>query len=104
MSDASQDAKVDDQGRATASNKAISTCPKCGTKIPDLLPSERCPVCQLQGALDREVTSSPTVPDAGAAPGADDKAIAPSSQKFDHYELLTGTMVRQSSWVVVQWG
>lgn len=90
MSDASQDAKVDDQGRATASNKAISTCPKCGTKIPDLLPSERCPVCQLQGALDREVTSSPTVPDAGAAPGADDKATAPSSQKFDHYELLTG--------------
>ena len=73
MSDASQDATVDDKARATTSNKVISTCPKCGTKIPDSLPSDRCPVCQLQGALDPE-----------------DKAAAPSSHRFDHYELLTG--------------
>src|ERR1700731_1205455 len=73
MSDASQDATVDDKARATTSNKVISTCPKCGTKIPDSLPSDRCPVCQLQGALDPE-----------------DKAAAPSSHRFDHYELLPG--------------
>jgi len=73
MSDSSQDATVDDKARATASNKVISTCPKCGTKIPDSLPSDRCPVCQLQGALDPE-----------------DKAAAPSSHRFDHYELLAG--------------
>jgi serine/threonine protein kinase/tetratricopeptide (TPR) repeat protein len=73
MSDASQDATVDDKARATTSNKVISTCPKCGTKIPDSLPSDRCPVCQLQGALDPE-----------------DKAAAPSSHRFDHYELLAG--------------
>jgi serine/threonine protein kinase len=89
MSDASQDATVDDQGGATASNKAISSCPKCGTKIPNLLPSERCPVCQLQGALDLEVTASLTIPDHGAASGADDKPAATSSRRFDHYELLT---------------
>jgi len=73
MSDASQDATVDDKAGATASNKVISTCPKCGTKIPDSLPPDRCPVCQLQGALDPE-----------------DKAAAPSSHRFDHYELLAG--------------
>src|SRR6266403_3935293 len=73
MSDASQDATVDDKAGATASNKVISTCPKCGTKIPDSLPPARCPVCQLQGALDPE-----------------DKAAAPSSHRFDHYELLAG--------------
>jgi TolB-like protein/Tfp pilus assembly protein PilF len=89
MSDASRDATVGDQGGATASNKAISTCPKCGTKIPNVLPSERCPVCQLQGALDLEVTASLTVPDSGVASGADDKTAAPSSHRFDHYELLT---------------
>ena len=88
MSDASRDATVGDQGGATASNKAISTCPKCGTKIPNVLPSERCPVCQLQGALDLEVTASLIVPDSGVASGADDKAAAPSSPRFDHYELL----------------
>jgi TolB-like protein/Tfp pilus assembly protein PilF len=73
MSDASQDATVDDKAGATASNKMISTCPNCGTKIPDSLPSDRCPVCQLQGALDPE-----------------DKAAAAASHRFDHYELLTG--------------
>jgi eukaryotic-like serine/threonine-protein kinase len=87
MSDASQDATVDDQGGATASNKAISTCPKCGTKIPNLLPAERCPVCQLQGAI--EVTSNLTVVDSGGAAVTDDKEAAPSSHRFDHYELLT---------------
>ena len=31
---------------------AISQCPKCGTKMPASRPSDRCPVCQLRGALD----------------------------------------------------
>src|SRR5260370_11780155 len=80
MSDAPDDATVDEKAGAAASNKAISTCPKCGTRIPASLPSERCPVCQLQGALDPEATSSLT--DA-------DKPVASSPRRFDHYELLT---------------
>ena len=80
MNDAPHDATVDEKGGAAASNKAISTCPKCGTRIPASLPSERCPVCQLQGALDPEAASSLT--DA-------DKPVASSPRRFDHYELLT---------------
>jgi serine/threonine protein kinase len=81
MNDPPQDSTVGEKAGAAASNKAISTCPKCGTKIPASLPSERCPVCQLQGALDPEVASGLT--DA-------DKPAASSPQIFDHYELLTG--------------
>jgi hypothetical protein len=81
MNDAPQDATVDEKAGEGSSNKAISSCPKCGTKIPASLPSERCPVCQLQGALDPEVASGLT--DA-------DKPAASSPQIFDHYELLTG--------------
>jgi serine/threonine protein kinase len=80
MNDAPHDATVDEKGGAAASNKAISPCPKCGTRIPASLPSERCPVCQLQGALDPEAASSLT--DA-------DKPVASSPRRFDHYELLT---------------
>jgi len=80
MNDAPHDATVDEKDGAAASNKAISTCPKCGTRIPASLPSERCPVCQLQGALDPEAASSLT--DA-------DKPVASSPRRFDHYELLT---------------
>jgi hypothetical protein len=81
MNDATQDSTVNGKAGAAASNKAISTCPKCGTKIPASLPSERCPVCQLQGALDPEVASGLTNAD---------KPVASSPQRFDHYELLTG--------------
>src|SRR5258708_7984000 len=80
MSDAPDDATVDEKAGAAASNKSIATCPKCGTRIPASLPSERCPVCQLQGALDPEAASSLT--DA-------DKPVASSPPRFDHYELLT---------------
>jgi serine/threonine protein kinase/tetratricopeptide (TPR) repeat protein len=81
MNDAPQDATVDEKAGEGSSNKAISSCPKCGTKIPASLPSERCPVCQLQGALDPEAASGLT--DA-------DKPVASSARRFDHYELLTG--------------
>jgi serine/threonine protein kinase/Tfp pilus assembly protein PilF len=90
MSDASQDAKVDDRAERAASRKAISTCPKCGTKIPDSLPSDRCPVCQLQGALNPEVASSLTAPSDGSVSDGDTKLMAPAPHRFDHYELLTG--------------
>ena len=79
MNDAPHDATIDEKGGAAASNKTISTCPKCGTRIPASLPSERCPVCQLQGALDPEAASS--LIDV-------DKPVASSPRRFDHYELL----------------
>jgi serine/threonine protein kinase/Tfp pilus assembly protein PilF len=81
MSDTPQDATVDERTETIAARKAISICPKCGTKIPGSLPFDRCPVCQLQGALDPEVASSLT---------AADQPVASSPQRFDHYELLTG--------------
>jgi eukaryotic-like serine/threonine-protein kinase len=68
---------------------AISTCPKCGTKIPASRPVDRCPVCQLRSALDRDVESELT----GAVDGVEDPRpgkppIAPAPKRFDHYQLL----------------
>jgi serine/threonine protein kinase/tetratricopeptide (TPR) repeat protein len=77
-----------DQAKTAASNGAISSCSKCGTKIPASLRSDRCPVCQLQGALDPEVASSLTAADSGPVASGDDKPVAPS-HRFDHYALLT---------------
>ncbi len=68
---------------------AISQCPKCGTKMPVSRPSDRCPVCQLRGALEVE-----TEPDLEADP-ANEIVLTPqleqttvSTGRFDHYELL----------------
>ena len=57
---------------------AISQCPKCGTKMPASRASDRCPVCQLRGALDAETE----LESGGSVP------LAPSAGRFDHYELL----------------
>jgi serine/threonine protein kinase/Tfp pilus assembly protein PilF len=89
MSDAPQDATVDQRAGRAASRETVSACPKCGTKIPDSLPSERCPVCQLQGALDPEVASSLTPSHQSSVSDRDTQPVAPASHRFDHYELLT---------------
>ena len=46
--------------QAARSNEAnaISQCPKCGTKMPASRPSDRCPVCQLRGALAAKTESA----------------------------------------------
>ena len=68
----------------------IPVCPACGTKLPALLPAERCPVCQLRGALDPEMESVPAAADLQAVPTAEEPAAAAvSPNRFDHYELLT---------------
>ena len=51
---------TDELGSGTGASSeagAISTCPRCGTKMPASRPVDRCPVCQLRQALDPEVES-----------------------------------------------
>jgi eukaryotic-like serine/threonine-protein kinase len=66
-----------------------SACPKCGTKMPASRPADRCPVCQLRGALDPEIESElveAAVGQAAASPGPQPIALSPT--RFDHYQLL----------------
>jgi hypothetical protein len=68
---------------------AISTCPKCGTKMPVSRPADRCPVCQLRKALEPEVESELTLATADSAvasPGRQPLTLLPN--RFDHYQLL----------------
>jgi eukaryotic-like serine/threonine-protein kinase len=66
--------------------EAISTCPKCGTKIPASRPVDRCPVCQLRGALDPDVESAAVDGLEDMFPEKQPVALAPT--RFDHYQLL----------------
>src|SRR5208282_6946033 len=63
--------------RAVSSeSEAISTCPKCGTKMPASRSVDRCPVCQLRAALDPELASQPRAdPGNSIAIGTDEQAI-----------------------------
>src|SRR6202047_1635221 len=75
---------------ASGNENATSRCPKCGTKMPASRPSDRCPVCQLRGALDLEAepeTEDETLLPGAAAPGVEQRGVLVG--KFDHYELLT---------------
>ena len=82
----------DELGSETAASNeagAISTCPRCGTKMPASRPADRCPVCQLRKALDPEVESELPLPTGGravASPGTQPIALLPN--RFDHYQLL----------------
>ncbi len=90
MSRRAEDGGADVRAEAPASNdeSAISQCPKCGTKIPGSRPSDRCPVCQLRGALEAETESD--VKNASGHAGVLSPESAPMalSTGFDHYELL----------------
>jgi eukaryotic-like serine/threonine-protein kinase len=92
MSEGFGDRTVDSRGDTAPSSGAgaISTCPKCGTKIPASRPADRCPVCQLRGALDdREVESELTSGVDGLEDALSDKQpIALAPKRFDHYQLL----------------
>ncbi len=69
--------------------RAISTCPKCGTKMPATRPADRCPVCQLRGALEPDVASEQTVAVSDPTTASLGKRpIVLSPNRFDHYQLL----------------
>jgi serine/threonine protein kinase/tetratricopeptide (TPR) repeat protein len=74
----------------SSESEAISTCPKCGTKMPASRSVDRCPVCQLRAALDPELASevrADTGDSINRAP--DEQATGLSAHGFGHYELLT---------------
>src|SRR6516165_1109481 len=67
-----------------------SVCPSCGMKLPPFRPAERCPVCQLRGALDAEEESALVTVGVGPiTEGPDRGASALSPNRLDHYELST---------------
>ena len=75
---------------ASGNENATFRCPKCGTKMPASRPSDRCPVCQLRGALDLEAepeTEDETLSPGAATPGVEQRGVVVGN--FDHYELLT---------------
>src|SRR5580700_2525706 len=80
---------------APASNQAngVFECPKCGTKMPASRPSDRCPVCQLRGALgagaDSEAGDTSVLPDVLPSEFVPKTVTA---GRFDHYEVLTSEM------------
>jgi serine/threonine protein kinase len=90
MNDRTEDGMIDDQAKDTQPPEAISLCVKCGTKLPASRPSDRCPVCQLRGALDSELDSELTAALSQPKPDETDHPAQESSTRFDHYELLTG--------------
>src|SRR5438105_7113856 len=77
-----------EQAEAAVAKEGISTCSNCGTKIPASLPSDRCPVCQLRGALDPDLGSTETAADNGLAPAEENQVLKQLSNRFDHYELF----------------
>jgi serine/threonine protein kinase/lipopolysaccharide biosynthesis regulator YciM len=92
MNQGAKDPTVDRQTESAASNEAagaVSTCPKCGTKMLASRPADRCPVCQLRDALNPEIESELTLSAGGqaaASPGKQPMALSPN--RFDHYQLL----------------
>jgi serine/threonine protein kinase/Tfp pilus assembly protein PilF len=91
MSHGAEDAGANLQAGVPASGATspISECPKCGTKMPTSRPSDRCPVCQLRGALgagaDSEARDTSVLPDVLPSESVPTKVTA---GRFDHYEVL----------------
>jgi serine/threonine protein kinase/Tfp pilus assembly protein PilF len=92
MSRGAEDAGTNIRAGAPAPSAAnpISECPKCGTKMPASRPSDRCPVCQLRGALgagaDSEARDTSVLPDVLPSEFV---ATTVTASRFDHYEILT---------------
>jgi len=85
----SRDPMIDDPAKTAPASEPISSCSKCGTKIPASRPSDRCPVCQLQSALDAELNSSVTATLSDSTPAERDQTAVQSLNRFDHYEVFT---------------
>ena len=91
MNQGPKDPTVDLEAETAVSSKAgaISTCPKCGAKLPVSRPADRCPVCQLQRALDPEVTSDLTMDVSGRGVASpEERSIVLTPDRFDHYQIL----------------
>ena len=91
MSHGAEDGGANVRAASAGSNEAnaISRCPKCGTKMPASRPSDRCPVCQLRGALGADTEPDLTEPSARADdPLSETEPVPGWADKFDHYELL----------------
>ena len=73
------------------------TCSVCGTALSGV--DESCPVCMLRKGLAGGVESGES--------SASEETVKPTpeqaTQRFEHYELVTGEDGNRSSWVVVQW-
>jgi serine/threonine protein kinase/tetratricopeptide (TPR) repeat protein len=76
----------DGPGRPAPTDAQGSICPKCGTKMPASRPIDRCPVCQLQAALDTGDMATATQDEPAARPSAETGTA--QEDRFDHYELL----------------
>jgi hypothetical protein len=85
MSRGAEDERADARAAdAVSKADAISQCPRCGTKMPASRASDRCPVCQLRGALDAETEVEP----GGDLAGEGASGTELLAGRFDHYELL----------------
>ena len=73
------------------------TCPSCGNEFSGAM--EFCPVCMLRKALAGGVESGES--------SASEDTVKPTpeqaTQRFEHYELVTGEDGNRSSWVAVRW-
>src|SRR5271157_206567 len=94
------DPTVDRRAETTASSQAeaIFACPTCGTKMPASRSADRCPVCQLRGALDPELESELT----DAASGQEAASPGKLPIRFHRTDLIItsswlATMERRSS-------
>jgi serine/threonine protein kinase/Tfp pilus assembly protein PilF len=91
MSHGAEDTGTNVRTGASGSSAAnlVSECPKCGTKMPSSRPSDRCPVCQLRGALgagaDSEARDTSVLPDTLPSEFVPKTVTA---GRFDHYEVL----------------
>ena len=82
-------ANVRSASAGSSEAKAISQCPKCGTKMPASRPSDRCPVCQLRGALGEDTEPELTEDSVRVdGPLSETEPVPGWTDRFDHYELL----------------
>jgi serine/threonine protein kinase/tetratricopeptide (TPR) repeat protein len=90
MNDGSIDPTSDPGTRAvTGPGETVSSCPRCGTKIPASLPEARCPVCQLRDALDPKLAAGLALVTDDSIDAAQDKiSVASAGHGFGHYQLL----------------
>ena len=71
--------------KADLTRREIRTCTVCGAKFSAIADSGFCPTCMLRKALAAGVESGESSPEDAVKPTANQ-----STQRFEHYELVTG--------------
>ena len=71
--------------KADLTRREIRTCTVCGAKFSAIADSEFCPMCMLRKALAAGVESGESSPEDAVKPTPNQ-----STQRFEHYELVTG--------------